>query len=181
MADEMERVAEQQEAGITYEPVNFRRLRDLLPEELAGLTRESAEGETSGAMGVRLSKATATYRAEAGDGADPRLEVTLTDLGAVQGFAMMGLAAWRMTDVDRETGTGYERTTDYRGHPAFETYDMEGTPRAEFQTIVSDRFLVELDGRDLEMDRLKRAMEDLDIAELEAMKEAGRQESAPAS
>lgn len=183
MAEEVQRMAEEHEedAGFTYEPVDFRRLRELLPERLGRLEREDVAGETTGTMGFTLSKATATYLGEQAEGArQPSLSVSVTDLGAVRGIAMMGIVAWRTTEIDRETSTGYERTTEYRGHTAYERFSSEGTPHAEIQALVADRFLLQAEGQAMDMDELKAALEGLDIGALEGMRKEGRREVAQA-
>ena len=44
------------------EPVNFRSLKELLPETIAGMPRTDQSGKTSGAMGFKISMAEATYK-----------------------------------------------------------------------------------------------------------------------
>lgn len=82
------------------EPVDFRRLRDVLPEEAAGLERTSQSGERGGALGMAVSQAEAVY--EGDDGA--RVEVKIVDLGNVPQIAMMGYG-WALAEVDRESKT----------------------------------------------------------------------------
>lgn len=173
----MQQMAQDVDAGTTVEPVDFRTLRDLLPEEVAGLPRVEAAGEKSGTMGLMISKATGEYRSPARQGdtdtPDPAISVTVTDLGALRGTEMMGHAGWTTTVIDRETSTGYERTVTHEGHPSFEKFDNAHTPTGEIHVLVAQRFMIEVRGRDAEMDHIKQALARIDIARLEGMKDFG--------
>lgn len=172
MADAAQAYVEQQESGVTYEVVDFRQLRDLLPESAAGLERTEIEGERQGMGGsITISKANAVYSNED----NSRINVTLFDgAGAMGMFAMVG-AAWMMVDVDRESSDGFERTSTFEGGKSFEKYS-ERNARGELQFIVADRFLVSLEGSGITMDELYEAARDIDLRGLEALREEGRTE-----
>jgi hypothetical protein len=188
-AQQMEEAAEAAEAGNTAEameqfgqameqmqgaqgdaadPVDFRRLKELLPEEAAGLRRTTHTGERSGAMGMTVSQAQAVY--EGDDGA--HVDVKILDLAGVPTFGMLGYA-WTMAEVDRETETGYERTMNHRGHRGYEKYDSGGRS-GQVQLIVAERFAVEVNGSNVDMDRLKSVVDALDLGALEGMRNEGR-------
>lgn len=154
--------------GQVVDPVDFRKLRALLPEALPGLERTNAGGERGGSFGIRSSKATAQYRH-----ADAREEVnlTITDLGSVKGVVAFGLA-WLNADIDRESDDGYERTTRYEGYPAHERYSRS-RDQAELSFLVADRFVVHGTARGRTMDDLKAAVARIDTGDLEAMKDEG--------
>lgn len=171
--DVMEQMEEQANTP-PAEPVDFRVLRDILPEELAGLPRNEFEGEKTQLMGsVGISQARALYLQEADD-SRRNLEVEIKDMGGVTSFAMFGLP-WLLTDMDKETNTGYERTAEIEGHPGYEEYD-NSSERGEVAVLVAGRFLVTLEGRHLEMDAIKDALGDLDLDALEDMKDEGMEE-----
>lgn len=157
------------------DPVNFRKLRALLPEAVAdSLAQTAKEGQTGGAMGMNVSTAEATYEGT-GSGPRRRVEVKITDMGAMSGFGALGFG-WAMMNIDKETSSGYEKTTDYHGHKAHEKYDRDRR-RGEMQVLVADRFVVEVEGRDVEMEAVKDALGQVDLSALEAMKGEGVQES----
>lgn len=54
--------------GETKEVVDFRKLKALLPESIAGIDRTSHTGEKVGAMGFKMSTAQAEYVPEAAAG-----------------------------------------------------------------------------------------------------------------
>jgi hypothetical protein len=154
--------------GRASEPVDFRALRDLLPEELPGLKRTSIEGEKTGAMGFNVSQAEARYESE--DGAN--LTLKISDLGAVSGVAAMAAYAWATVEVDRENQDGYERTFSQGGYRGYERYDRSNRS-GEVSLLVAGRFVVEADGYNVSAEALKEALEKVNTGALEGMKDAG--------
>ena len=142
--------------------VDFRELRALLPEEAAGLRRTNANGRKTGAFGVHVSEADGKY----GEGEGPRLDIKITDLGAMGPAAAMASFGWTATEVDSEGDQGYERTTDYQGRKGIEEYrtiDKTGTAKV----MVGGRFMVEVKGTNIEPSQLRAAIESLDLGALE--------------
>lgn len=164
-AEEMQAAAEREPA----EPVNFRELRETLPETLDGMERTNAEGATQSTMGFSISEAEATYEGAEGDG---RIELSVMDYGAVPALGMMGFA-WTMTEVDRETSTGYEKTIRMGENKGFRKYDT-ASERGEFSLVVAERFVVQVDGRDVTDDQIEDALRSVDLDALEGMRDAGR-------
>jgi hypothetical protein len=158
--------AEEMASGERADPIDFRELKELLPEEVAGLRRVSHEGQRAGAAGMTVSMAEARYEAEDGSRS---IDITLTDTGGLGGLATMGMAAWLRVDMDRETDSGYERTTKYEGYPAYEEFESwDGDlGSAELSFFVGERFIVQLEGSDVRMDDVKDAAEDLPLRRLE--------------
>lgn len=176
MGSALAQIAENADSNVTVEPVDFRELRDLLPANLAGLPRAEATGEKTGAVGMTISRAEAHYRAAGDDGssAPPSLEVTITDVGAMRGMGMLGLAAWTIAEVDRETADGFERTSKYQGQPAYEKFSSsEGYRSGNVQVVVGGRFMVEVAGENLDFDRIKGALDAIPLKKLEGMKDQG--------
>ncbi|MGQ0702635.1 MAG: hypothetical protein ACT4PM_05830, partial [Gemmatimonadales bacterium] len=98
------------------EPVDFRTLKELLPEDLPGMNRTSAEGEKAGAMGFVASHAEGRYQADGGG----NITVKITDVGAMAGMAAFATFAWATAEIDRETESGYERTVSTKGYKGYE-------------------------------------------------------------
>lgn len=152
------------------EPVDFRVLRDLLPDEAAGLARADVGGEKTGMAGFTISRAEADYRGE--DDPNRRIELQITDAGGIGQMAMLG-AAWMHVEVDRESNSGYERTTEFEGYPAYEKVQSGDRPRSELQVVVEDRFFVSAEGQGVEMDEVKDALREMDLRALAAMRDEG--------
>ncbi|MCF2495250.1 hypothetical protein [Dyadobacter chenhuakuii] len=147
------------------DPIDFRKLKELMPEKIAGMSRTEATGEKSGAMGFTVSTASAKYKGEG----DENLNIEIVDTGGIAGVSTMALAGWSMAEIDKETTTGYEKTTKIEGYKAFEKYDNEGKS-GEVNVLVADRFVVNVQGDHITVDQLKNALKDLDLAKLGNLK-----------
>lgn len=155
--------------GEAVEPVDFRVLRDMLPEDLPGMERTNAEGQKSGAMGIKVSQAEATYQGED----NSRVEITIIDMGTMKSAAMFGYA-WLMAEIDREGDTGYERTTKYKGYPAYEKMERGGnTERFESQVVVGERFVVAIEATNATEEQIEAARNSIDYDDLEDLKDEG--------
>ena len=151
--------------GKKVETVDFRALKEMLPETVSGMRRVEASGEKNAAMGMQVSTARGRYRNDAGGSAS----VTITDIGSMSGLAGMAMYAWAATEIDRETETGYEKTTRFDGHKAVEKYDRT-SKSGEISVLVGDRFVVEAQGNDVEVDDLKSALKSVNLGKLASLK-----------
>jgi len=158
--------------GRDVEPIDFRELQVFLPDEMSGLPRTNTEGESGGAMGVRTSSATATYQS-VDDGA-ARATIKIFDTGTLGSAVMLGGYGWLMMDMDKESDQGFERTIAYKGHPAYEKFTRtSASSQGTMQAVVGKRFVIEVEGRGIEMDALRSAMDRIDLDKLESMKDVG--------
>ena len=151
--------------GKKVETVDFRALKEMLPETVSGMKRVESTGEKNAAMGMQVSTARGRYRNDAGGSAS----VTITDIGSMSGLAGMAMYAWAATEIDRETETGYEKTTRFDGHKAVEKYDRT-SKSGEISVLVGDRFVVEAQGNDVEVDDLKSALKAVNLGKLASLK-----------
>ncbi|MDQ2778062.1 MAG: hypothetical protein M3Y32_00730, partial [Pseudomonadota bacterium] len=148
-----------------YAPVDFRTLAAMLPTSLNGLPRAATEGANKQAMGVHASSATARY----GRGAAGVIEAKISDVSGVSG--LIGIAGSLEQTVDSESPDGFERDVQVGGrrvHQKFTNADRH----AELQLFVGKRFEVDLDGHGVDMKALERALSEIDLNRLEAMKDA---------
>lgn len=143
---------------------DFRDLKALLPAELDGMKRKSANGEKQSTLGMTIATAEGRYQNDAGNS----ITIKLSDIG---GAAMMSAMqfGWASMEVDKETDTGFERTTTIAGHKALEKYDTEDK-RGETQVMVNKRYMVEVDGHGVTADAIKAAVGKIDLAKLAALK-----------
>jgi len=142
--------------GEAKEVIDFRKLKAELPAELSGMERVSHTGEKVGAMGFKMSMAEAKYQE-----GESQLEVTLIDYAGL-GIAKMSLASWTTIEVDRETETGYERTTTIDGYKAFEEYDRE-RKEGKVSILAGGRYIVNIEGKGIEEDAMRAALDELDL------------------
>lgn len=155
---------EQAAAAAPVEPVDFRELKALLPEELPGLKRTEASGEKNGAMGVVVSMAEARYGND--EGASVRIKIQ--DMGGLSGFAAMAQFGWAMQEIDKETETGYERTVMIGGNKALEKYDRENKSGG-LQIMIKSRFMVDVDCDGIAPEALKDVSAKLPLDKLSAL------------
>jgi hypothetical protein len=148
----------------TVDPIDFRKLKELLPEKLVGLDRTEATGEKSGAMGFTVSTAQGKYKT-----GEESIDVEIVDTGGIAGVSTMALAAWSMAEIDKETTNGYEKTTKIDGYKAFEKYNTE-SKSGEINVLVGDRYLVNIDGNNISIDQLKEVLKEIDLAKLSDLK-----------
>lgn len=147
--------------------VDFRELKALLPESLQGFERVTASGEKTGAMGMTISMAEAEFT---GPGYG-KIEIKISDHAGLGGLMAFAHAAWTASEIDRETDTGFERTTTYGAHKAHEVYDRKDR-RGEIQILVADRFNVAITGRNVSWDALREAARKIDLNKLATLKPA---------
>ena len=160
----MERMQEAAEAAGPVEPVDFRKLRETLPEAAGSARRTSAAGEKTGIGGFQVSRAEADYAVNGGS-----VRAVITDLGGTGTPAAMMMAAWTMAQIDRETESGYEKTSTINGHKAHEQYDNDAGS-GSVEVLVGGRFLVELNGNQVSMEDIKGLLKHLDLDKLASMK-----------
>ena len=164
------------EGGTVKEAVNFRKLKDLLPEKVDGLERTSSEGERTGVLGMQFSNAKGRYE----DG-DATMEISISDLGTLTGIARIGFTAWLQAEIDRESDRGFERTRKFRSggkeYPSFEKFEGTGDEgNCEIQVWVAERFIVSIEGRNVEMDQCEDARDEISFRQLDRMKDVGTEE-----
>jgi hypothetical protein len=134
-------------------------LKALLPETLAGMKRTSATAEKNQMMGVDMSHAEGEYEGQEGTS----ISLQITDVGNLSGPMKMGMTGWTLAQYDRQTDTGYEKTSTYSGFKGVEEYDNESKSGTIRVFSIPERFIVELNGNGVTMDTLKQALSQVDL------------------
>jgi outer membrane murein-binding lipoprotein Lpp len=145
------------------EPVDFRKLKDLLPSDVASMERYDSEGSRKGALGIKLSSAEGKY-----EGSDREMEIKILDLGSLSGVAGSGMD-FIDAEIDREDNHGFERTTRYEGNPGYIKLTREGRRRrVQAMVMVENRFVVSVKiwGRSVSQDILDEVMDDIQLSRL---------------
>jgi len=174
-ADDMQKGAEQMAKGLEemarglnggdpnvkqVEPVSFRDLQTVMPE-VAGWERTNPTGEKMTAP-FAFSQASVTYRK-----GEAEVEAKVMDSGFNQllfaPFSMMLAAGY-----EKETADGFERSLVIDGNPGWEKWDKD-TRNGELSVVVAKRFLVQLEGRDIEdVKVLREVLDRTDLKKLAA-------------
>ena len=156
-------------SGGKVESLPADRIKPFLPATLDGLQRTQAAAESNAALGMQLSKATATYS----DGSNHTLNLEITDTGSLKG--LVGFAAgWGRVEQDSETDTGYEKTYNSGGELVHEKWDRQ-SQSGEYGVVIADRFTVKVSGSAPSIDILKHAVATIDTGGLAALKNEGVQ------
>jgi hypothetical protein len=142
------------------------RLKSFVPEELAGLARSSISAERSGAMGIQISQANATYADDSGK--QVRLEIT--DAGTAKG--LLGLASWANVEGEKESNGRYEKTFREDGKLVHEEWDSNDSS-GQYAVVVGDRFTVTVSGQAGSVGELRDAVEQLDLDGLADLRTEG--------
>ncbi|WP_394992906.1 transposase [Emticicia sp.] len=158
----MAKEAEKMSKEAPKEVVDAKLLKELLPADADGLPRKEASSEKTGAMGFNISTAEGRYKND-----DSSIEINIVDVAGTG--ALMGMAAWSMMEMDKETEDGYEKTTKYKDHKAFEKYNNKNKD-GEMAVIVANRFVVTVKGNNVEMSKIKATLDDIDLEKLEDLK-----------
>ena len=82
---------------------------------------------------------------------------------------MMGLAAWSMIEVYKETENSCKKTNKMGDNKSYEKYD-NANKDGEIAVLVNKRFIVSAKGRGVSMDKLKAALEDVNMDKLADLK-----------
>ncbi|MBL7796267.1 MAG: hypothetical protein JNJ90_07170 [Saprospiraceae bacterium] len=152
-----EKALEQADLQQPVEPVNFRKLQELLPTETAGYTRTKAGGESAGAMGIKFSQAKGDYKNSEGN----RLRILITDTGGL-GMTTMSMAAWSTMTIDKEDDNGYERTSTLNGYKCLEKYRKQGED-CELAVFAENRFIINATCRGCSMETVRSAVNGLNL------------------
>lgn len=156
-------------SGGKVESLPPEQLKPFVPDTLAGMKRTQLSVDKSGALGMQVSNATATYS----DDGQHQLSLKITDTGSLKG--LVGLASgWAGVEQDTETDTGYDKTYKSGGHLVHEKWDSRGN-FGDYGVVVGDRFSVDVSGNAASIDQLKAAVSGIDLAGLEALKNQGVQ------
>lgn len=167
-ADKARDVGESIADQVKIEPVDYELLKDLLPKKLKKMQRVDIFGETSSMLGIKTSNARAEYEGKN----EAQMEIKITDMGTIKGLASMAMAAWVAADIEKESDDGFERTIDYKGYKAYTKYS-KSREHGEYKVLVAGRYLVEVEGEQVEMKLVERAIDKINIKKLEKMKDRG--------
>lgn len=152
--------------GQQVESLTPDRLKSFVPEELAGLNRSSLSAERSGALGLQVSTATATYSNDSGR--EVRLEIT--DAGNAKG--LLGLASWAGVEGEREENGRHEKTFREDDRLMHEEWDSNAS-QGQYTVVVGDRFTVKVEGAAESVAELREVAEQVDLDGLADLRTEG--------
>lgn len=140
-------------------------LKSVLPTELSGMQLKDSSVEPDKIQDIDIIRAEADYVADSGGGT---VNVTIIDGVKLDGIAKLALTAWTLSDFNRENDNGYERSIEYKGYKAMEKYDNNNRDGV-FRVYVAERFIVEVEGNQVNMETIKEAVDKIDVTKLAAL------------
>ena len=137
-------------------------IKALFPEMLAGMKRNSFSVGDAQMMGVNGGEA--SYSNDEGKS----VEVSVLDGAGEMGASMVAMYALTLSmETEEETETGYSKTTKFNGSRAtVKENSYDGRVDSEITTLVSDRYIVSLNGSGLSLKELERVYGELNLNNL---------------
>jgi hypothetical protein len=143
-------------------PVSFRDLQTVFPD-LDGWEKQKPTGER---MTAPFAFSQAEVRYEKGDA---NIELKIVDSGFNQ-LLLTPYAMFLQAGYEKETSSGYEKSTTVNGQPGWEKWNTDGKD-GELNALVNKRFLMTIEGRNIDdMKVLHGVAGKIDMAKLANMK-----------
>ncbi len=134
-------------------------IKAMFPETLAGMKRSSFLVGESQMMGLNSGQATYT------DDDGKSVEVSIMDGAGETGSSMVAMYAITLAmETEQQTESGYTKTTKFNGNRATvaeNTYD--DWVNSEITTLVSDRYIVSLNGSGLSLNELEKVYNEINL------------------
>jgi hypothetical protein len=144
------------------DPVSFRDLQTLFPD-LAGWEKGKPTGERMTAP-FKFSQAEVRYTKD-----NSRLEIKIVDSGFNQ-LLFTPFMMFMQAGYEKETSSGYEKSTTFAGQPGWEKWNTEGK-NGEVNAFVGKRFILTVEGRNVaDIQVLHDIIGKVDMGRLAAMK-----------
>ena len=149
-------------------PVDYKKLKEVMPAELAGVKRSNNEGQKTGIGEFVMTQATAEYQKQDPGENDPKITVELIDYVSATGMAE-AMTAWSKMEIDKDSDNGFERTTKVKGQPGFEQYTNDNKS-GQLQVWVNGRFYLNVQTTNLSAEDFKKLADSLPIEKIAALK-----------
>jgi len=136
-------------------------LKKLAPEKVAGLKRTSIDVQSL-SMPFKMVEMTAKY----GEG-DKTVDLKITNSGMIS--AVSAMAGFGGAQYDRKSDDGYERMTKKDGAMVVETWS-NASKMGHYGRMVGEEFLVQAEGRGVEMKQLQKIVDEFSEKKLKSLK-----------
>ena len=157
--------AQAQQGASAPAMVSPKALKEALPQAVPGFERVEAGSEKQSAFGISTVIATGVY-----ESGEKSIRIELTDMGGMGGLGAMAMMGMANNEVDKETRTGFERTTTYQGFKVLESYD-KAEKSGQVEAFIGSRFSVKITGAGLgSFDEMTAAVQALDLKALSGLK-----------
>lgn len=158
LADDIKNMVNQ--GGSDVRLVDLSDLKALLPKDLDGMDRQDLTGEGVGVMGFKMNKAEARY-----EKGDKSIKLSLIDFGGFSA-ALLGIAAWSLTDIYHEDDDGYEKSATWKGYKVFEKSNRKDNT-SSLALIFKNRLVLNAEADQVTIEKLKDILADDILEDLE--------------
>ena len=135
----------------TAKAVDPMKLQALMPATLVGYGRTELSSSGAAAAGLGGAEAEATYQGNGGK----QFTLKITDMAAAG--ALMALGSALNVQSNKQTATGYEKTSTEGGAMTSEKWDNSSNS-GSYSTVANDRFAIEAEGTAGSIGDLKSAV-----------------------
>jgi hypothetical protein len=144
------------------DPVSFRELQTVMPT-VAGWEKANPTGERMSSP-FSFSQASVTFKK-----GDAEIEQKIMDSGFNQ-LLFTPFTMFMAAGYEKETQDGFERSVNIGGNPGWEKWD-KGSKNGELSVVVGKRFLVQLEGHDVDdIQTLHTVLDQTDLKKLAELK-----------
>ena len=144
-------------------------LRNLAPEKLNGLNRQSLDVESL-SVPIKMVTMTARYQNERNSN-DENQQITLKITNSPMISAVVGISGIAGAEYDRSSDDGYERLTRKGGGMVIEEW-RKSSKSGRYGRLVAEMFMVEAEGSGVDMKDLKDAVHDISERKLKNLPKA---------
>lgn len=149
------------------DPVSFRDLMTVFPESFGDWQRSKPTGERMSSP-VNFSEAQVRYTK-----GDAEIELKITD-SALNQMLIAPFSMFLTAGYEKETERGYEKSVKVGEFPGWEEWSSEDKD-GELHAIVDKRFIVEIDGRNIEDPKVLHQMAAaMDLKKLSGLKSSAQ-------
>lgn len=142
-------------------PLTNEELKAWLPDEVKGMKRISYKAGQAGMMGIASIEA--TY---ANEDKSKKFKINIIDgAGQMGAAATMGMRMVMSQDFEEEDEYGSRRTVNKKGKKAIEEYKIRNN-NSKIQFLEGNRFYLEAEGQDMDMDETWDAINKLKLNKL---------------
>ncbi len=164
IADEAEKIEEEGEKLLKATPISNTELKTLLPESLSGYPRKKFSIGNQFMADVAMAEA--EYENEDGN----IISLSIIDGAGETGSAMIALSRLGFArDFEEQTNTGYRKSITINGYKAIEEVEKDEYDDSEdskIDVMVANRFIVSLEGNNVALQKIKKAIDELDLKTL---------------
>ncbi len=142
-------------------PLTNEELKSWLPEEVEGMKRISYKAGQAGMMNISSIEA-----AYANDDKSKKFTINIIDgAGQVGAAATAGLRMVMSQDFEEEDESGSRKTVTKNGKKAIEEYRSSNN-NSKIQLMEGNRFYLEANGKNMDLDETWDAIDELDLEKL---------------